>query len=261
MDISLQLLLGGLGIIVGFLSGLLGIGGGIIMTPLLLYTPQLFGFAPLSMRTAAGLTIVQGLVSCIAGVLTHKRNHFVSKPLTIWMGTTIFFTAFAGGAASGKAGDRLLLTIFAGMALLAALLIFIPTKKDSEQPLLADFSFSRAKAVTVAGSVGFMGGLVGQGGSFICVPLMTSFMQVPTRIAIGSNLAIVLLSSAATFIGKAFTGQIAWQLALPIALAVVPTAHLGAMVSKKMPLAWLRLLLACCIALAAVKVGLSAASL
>ena len=58
---GIYILIGGLGLAAGFLSGLLGIGGGIVMAPLLLYVPPLFGFEPLPMRMVAGLTIVQGL--------------------------------------------------------------------------------------------------------------------------------------------------------------------------------------------------------
>ena len=45
---EIYLLVGGLGLFTGFLSGLLGIGGGIVMAPLLFYLPPLFGFVPFS---------------------------------------------------------------------------------------------------------------------------------------------------------------------------------------------------------------------
>ncbi len=248
------ILTGCLGLFVGFLSGLLGIGGGILMAPLLLYAPGWFGLSPLAMKEVAGLTIIQGLVACLSGTLTHKKFHFVSTHLTAWMGITIFVTALIGGAVAGYVADRLLLAVFAGMALLASLLVIIPSRFDSESPDIEQFTFSRLKAVLVAGSVGLTGGLVGQGGSFLLIPLMTSCMQVPTRIAIGSNLAIVLLSSLAAFLGKALTGQIVWSLALPIVLTVIPAAHLGGLVSNRVPVALLRMLLACCIGLAALRI-------
>lgn len=256
---EILLLIGGLGILTGFVSGMLGIGGGIIMAPLLLYVPSWFGFLPLPMRDVAGLTIIQGLAACLSGALTHKKFHFVSNQLTVWMGGTIFLTALAGGAAAGYVANNLLLATFAILAVVAALLINVPTKTDSEDPDIATFSFSRMKAVATSGTVGILGGLVGQGGSFILIPLMTSIMQVPTRIAIGSNLAIVFLSSLAAFIGKACTGQIIWSLAWPIILTVIPAAYLGSLVSRKVPVARLRMLLAICIALAALRVGFSAA--
>lgn len=256
---ELLLLIGALGVLTGFLSGMLGIGGGIVMAPLLLYVPPWFGFSALAMRDVAGLTIVQGLVGCLAGALTHNKFHFVSSRLTAWMGITIFLTALTGGAASGYVSDTILLSIFAFLAMLAAVLIFVPTRTDSENPDLAAFSFSRLRAVTASGSVGLLGGLVGQGGSFILIPLMTSYMQIPTRIAIGSNLAIVFLSSLAAFLGKALTGQIAWLLAVPIVIAVIPAAYLGGLTSRRVPVAGLRMILAICIAIAAVRVGISAA--
>ena len=243
----------------GFLSGMLGIGGGIIMAPLLLYVPGWFGFPSLSMKVVAGLTIVQGLLACLSGALTHRKFHFVSNRLTLWMGITIFLTALIGGATAEHVSNNLLLMIFSGMAMLAAILVFIPTQSDSEDPDIASFSFNRIKSVVTAGSVGLLGGLVGQGGSFILIPLMTSFMQVPTRIAIGSNLAIVLLSSLAAFLGKALTGQIVWSLAVPIVVTAIPAAYLGSMASRRVPVAILRIILAVCIAMAALRVGISAA--
>ncbi len=72
-----------LGLITGFLSGLLGIGGGIIMAPLLLYIPPLFGLEPLSMHQVAGLTIVQAFFGCLAGGFIHRKFHFVSSTLAI----------------------------------------------------------------------------------------------------------------------------------------------------------------------------------
>jgi uncharacterized membrane protein YfcA len=57
------LLIAGLGAVSGLLSGLLGIGGGIVMAPLLLYLPPVFGLEALDMRTVAGLTIAQGFAA------------------------------------------------------------------------------------------------------------------------------------------------------------------------------------------------------
>ncbi len=254
---GIYLLIAFLGTICGFFSGLLGIGGGIIMAPLLLYVPPLFGFELLSMHTVAGLTIVQGLVACISGVIVHKRFNSVSGRLAGWMGTTIFITALIGGAGSEYASSHVLLLIFGVLALLAAILMLKPGLKEKKAPVVGELSFSLWRAVSSAGSVGVLGGMVGQGGSFILIPLMTSFVQIPTRIAIGSNLAIVLLSSTAGFLGKAFTGQIEWLLAVPIVLTVVPSTQLGGILSHKLPVVKLRKILGVLIAAAAVRILIS----
>ena len=86
---------------------------------------------------------------------------------------------------------------------------------------------------------------------------MISFVGVPTRIAIGSNQAIVTISTFAGFAGKAFTGQIEWLMSVPIVLSEPPAVLLGSLVSRKLPVGWLRRILALLIAIAALRIWLS----
>ena len=249
---ELIVVVGMLGLLVGFVSGLLGIGGGILMTPLLLYLPPLLGLGSLSMHTVAGLTIIQGLAASASGAFGHRR--FVSMRLVGYMGTSIFMAALIGGAAARFLSNEVLLTIFGVLATLAALLMLRPMTGDLERPDVETLSFGRLRAVASASGVGLLGGIVGQGGAFILIPLMTSFAHVPTRIALSSNLAIVLISSLAAFAGKALTGQIEWLMALPLVLTVLPATHLGSRVSHRVPVASLRRWLTVLIALAAIRI-------
>lgn len=247
---EILILVGCLGLVTGFLSGLLGIGGGIVMAPLLLYVPQLFGFEALSMQTVAGLTIVQGLLACITGTLSHHQFHMVSVKLSVYMGGSIFTAAMIGGIGSRYVSNEILLFLFACLAMSSAILVLLPVRQDTEFPDVEELVFRRWRAVSTASIVGLLGGLVGQGGSFILIPMMIYFVRIPTRISIGSNLAIVLLSTTAGFIGKAITGQIAWLLTLPIAVSVIPATYAGSMLSKNVPVRRIRIILAFVIAIA-----------
>ncbi len=248
--------IGGVSLISGFFSGLLGIGGGIILGPLLLYVPPLFGLEPLTMRVVAGLTIVQGLLACLGGGFVHRKFHFVSDKLSIYMGISIFIAAGIGGIVSGFISNDILLFIFASLAFIAAILMMKPVKNDIEQPD-ATIDFSVFRAITTASAVGLLGGMVGQGGSFILVPLMIFYVKIPTRIAIGSNLLIVMLSSVAALISKAATGQIQWLMSVPIFLTAIPFSILGGYVSINMSVILLRKILAGLIACAAVWMWIS----
>lgn len=227
------------------------------MAPLLLFIPRLFGFEALTMQTVAGLTIVQGLLACITGTLSHHQFRMVSLKLSMYMGTSIFIAAMIGGIGSRYLSNELLLFLFACLAMCSAILILLPVRDDTEFPKVDELVFCRWCAVTVASIVGLLGGLVGQGGSFILIPMMIYFVRIPTRVAIGSNLAIVLLSTTAAFVGKALTGQIAWLLSAPIALTVIPAVYAGSMFSKKVPVKKIRIILALVIAAAAGRIWYS----
>ncbi len=124
-------LIGGFGLFTGFLSGLLDIGSGIVMAPLLLYAPPLFGLEPLPMRIVAGLTITQSLLGCFSGGLSHRRRQFVSDRLSLYMGASIFLAATAGGVWSTYVSNEILLFAFAGLAFSASLLMLVPSRKTA----------------------------------------------------------------------------------------------------------------------------------
>lgn len=227
------------------------------MAPMLIFLPAWVGVIPLSMKTVAGLTILQGLIGCLFGALYHRKFKFVSTRLFWHMGIPIFMMSFIGGIFSHYVSNALLMAIFASLALSASMLVLVPVKGDSEAPDVNLLDFKSSRAVFVSSGIGLLGGMVGQGGSFILIPLMTSYVQIPTRIAIGSNLAIVTLATLAGFLGKAFSGQIEWLLAVPILFSAIPATIIGSLISKQVSFLWLKRTLAVLIAVAAVRIWLS----
>ena len=248
---TLTLLIAALALLTGFLSGLLGIGGGIIMAPLLLFIPPLLGFETLPMKLVAGLTIVQGLTAAITGAVIHHRLQAVSARLCKVMGPGIFIAALLGGAGAKWVANEILLLVFSMLAAIAAFLLLTRRVAEEEYPDVNQVVISRGRAILTAVLVGGLGGLVGQGGSFLLIPLMIYYVHIPTRIAIGSNLVIVIFSTVAGFIGKSATGQIDWTLAAPVVLTVIPGTLLGSSLGHRVPVLLLRRFLAFLIAAAA----------
>ena len=239
------------GFAVSCLSGLLGIGGGIVMAPALLYLPPAFGLASLDMRQVAGLTITQGLFACLSGAWRHDRYRSVSRRLVISMGGAITVAALAGSVISRWVANEVLMVVFAGLAAIAALMMWLPKPEELEVEDPNACRFNIPLAVSIAAVIGFLGGLVGQGGSFILIPLMLYVLRLPTRVVIGSNLALVFLASLAGFTGKAATGQVLLLPAVLLVLAAVPGAQIGSILSHRTSPRWLRTTLAVVIALAA----------
>lgn len=254
MDFSLAILIFAIGFAVSILSGLLGIGGGIVMAPALLYLPPALGVGTLEMKQVTGLTITQALFACLSGALGHHRRGYVHWGLVVWMGACLFSSALAGSFLSGWASNRALMALFAALAVVASVLICVPKKDGEGVAKRQDCSFNRIAAIGIALSVGFLGGLVGQGGSFILIPLMHYLLRLPTRVVIGSNLALVFFSSLAAFAGKVITGQVPTTLALALVLGALPGAQLGSLLSHRTSPHWLRIVLAAAVSLAALRI-------
>jgi len=226
----------------GALSGLLGIGGGIVTAPLLLYLPRLFGLEPLSMHVVGGLTISQALFASLFGGVAHWRTGNVDRRLAGVMSGVIFAAALVGGAGSKWFSHRFLLGLFLLLSLTAAFLILIPqTKEDGTG--YAPGSFSTPGAFSIALGIGVLGGLVGQGGSFILIPMAVTLLRVPLRIAMGSNMVIIFFASLAGFLGKAVTGQVPLLLAGALLAGVLPGSLAGVKLSHRVPTGALRLAL------------------
>jgi uncharacterized protein len=254
MDFSLYFTIFCLGLGISILSGLLGIGGGIIMAPALLYIPPWLGVGQLDMKTVTGLTITQGLFASLSGAWRHSQYEFVSRKLVIYMGSTIVIAALAGAVFSKFVSDRLLLAIFATLAVVAALLMFISRENEDHTPDNGrELIFSKPLAIIISLVIGFLVGMVGQGGSFILIPLMLFILKIPTRFALGSNLAIVSLSSLAGFAGKLATAQIPFLSAMALIIGSLPGAQVGGYFSKRTGTVILRYLLAVIITLAALR--------
>src|SRR5512134_2412028 len=122
----------GLGLGGGFLSGLLGLGGAIFMIPLLLYVPPLLGVGQFDMKQVAAISMVQVLSASLTGVIVHHKNKFVSKSLLLYMGFCNAIGNLAGSFYSQHTTSSFLLAIFATMAVIAAVTMFIPKREQGQ---------------------------------------------------------------------------------------------------------------------------------
>jgi uncharacterized membrane protein YfcA len=238
----------------GFLSGLLGLGGAIFMIPLLLYVPPVFGVGHLDMKQVAAISMVQVLSASLSGVIVHHRNRFVSKSLLIYMGLFGALGNLGGALFSKHTRGSLLLAIFATMAIIAAVVMFVPKREQGEYIGPEDITYNKPLAAAISLAIGIFGGMVGAPGAFIYIPVMIYLLDIPTRIAIGSMLGVVLMGAVAGTIGKMVTGQIIWPYALALVAGTVPGAQVGARVSKKVKTTHLRAVIATIIAVAGIRI-------
>ena len=254
MTVPFALTLTSLGFVGAFVAGMLGVGGAIVMVPLLLYGPPLLGLPQIDMKAVSGITMVQVLAAAVSGVVAHHRMRAVHGELAGLGGLSMAAGSFVGALGSHYLSDRGLLLVFALMVTAALVVLFVPAEAVG-QPIFAEqVTISRPRAVAVCLTVGLGAGLVGAGGAFLLVPLLIAVVRVPIRVTIGSSLAITAMSAIAGFAGKALTGQIPWGAALLVALGALPGAQLGALVSRRLSGARLQGMLFVIVLLTAIRV-------
>ena len=255
MTVAFPLVLFGLAFCGAFVSGLVGVGGAIVMIPLLYYVPPLLGAGELSIMEVAGLSMTQVLAAAVVGAWSHGRHALVHRRLALIGGPAMATGALLGALLSSHFSGRALLTTFALMATMALPLMFIspagPTRGHGDP---AAVPVNRSTAIGLPGLIGLVAGIVGAGGAFLLVPVMVGVMRIPMRVSIGTSLAMVGMSAIAGFLGKALTGQVSLWPAATVVLGSLSGAPLGGRVSRRVPVSVLRAVLAGIIALVMLRV-------
>jgi len=215
-----------IGIVGGVLSGMLGVGGAVILLPLLTT------FAGLSLKEASNITVVQVVASSLIGWWSFRRGKLVHTQLALWMGGAGAFGGFAGGYSSAFFTNRDLEWVFLAVVLAALILLFLPVREltiaGDEMP-----SFSRPYAAGLGLFVGILAGMLGAGGGFLIVPLMIAALRVPTKVAIGSSAIVKLISSLFAYGGKVMGMYIDPVLVLTLLVGAIPFTYLGTRIARR----------------------------
>jgi hypothetical protein len=229
MSGGLLLTLFTLATVAGFGSGFIGVGGGLLLFPLLLYLPPHLGLDAIDARTVAALVISQVFFGGLVGGIAHWRQGRVHGKIILVGGVTSSGGAFFGGIASKWVSEWLLLLLFGIVTIIAGAVMFLPAPSaEREATNVESVAVPSVALGVIALSVGVVVGFLGAG-NFLFVPLLIYLLKMPTRISIGSSLLIYVVNGFAGFLGKLITGQIP----LLLTVAVIAGASLGAFTGEK----------------------------
>jgi uncharacterized membrane protein YfcA len=237
-----------------FVSGLVGVGGAIVMIPLLYYVPPLVAAGELPIRVVAGLSMTQVLAAAVVGTWSHGRHALVHRGLALTGGGAMAVGSLVGAILSSHISGRALLVTFALMTTIALPLMLVAPTESPTGDDRAAITFDRAAVIALFGAIGVVAGLVGAGGAFLVVPVLVGVLRLPMRLGIGTSLAMVGLSAVTGFLGKALTGQVPLWPALTVVLGSLTGAPLGSRVSRRVPVPVLRGVLAGIITLVMLRV-------
>lgn len=258
----------GMGLAVGFISGMFGIGGGFLMTPLLIF----IGISP---AVAVASVASHIAASSFTGAITYWRKRAIDLALGMML-----LSAGILGTAVGvwlftklREMDQLdlmiglsyvtLLTAVGGMMIYESVKAELRTRRGMPATLRRPGShtwlhglplkmrFKRSKIYVSAIPVwaigfiiGFIGAIMGIGGGFLLVPMLIYFLRVPTATVIGTSMVLTLITMASATVMHAVTNHLVDAvLALILMVGGVIGAQFGARTGQKMRGERLRLLL------------------
>lgn len=179
------------GVFAGILAGLLGVGGGIVIVPVLFFLFQSFGVSPESAMLVATATSLATIVpTSISSIRSHNKKGNVDFDLLKRWAIFILIGVLVGSWLVTRVEGTMLTMLFGIIAVLSALNMLFRTGKSALYQKLPN-----AAGQTVMGaSIGFFSSMVGIGGGTISVPLLTLY-NYPAHKAVGTAAAIGLIIS------------------------------------------------------------------
>lgn len=230
-----------LGAFVGFMAGLLGIGGGLIIVPALIYLLPSVGItSSLLPHIAIATSLAAIILTSLSSARAHHLRGNVPWHLFRSMLPGIVVGALAAGFIAEHIPSELLQQIFAGFVMLMALQMAWPIKAESQRSLPNAGVLFAVSAVIAA-----IAGLMGIGGGVLLVPFLT-YCGLQMRMAVGFSAATGLLIAVSGSIGYIISGWNAPDLPdgtlgyifVPALLGIVITSVLVAPIGVKAASVW-----------------------
>jgi uncharacterized membrane protein YfcA len=237
------------GVVVGFASGLLGVGGCFIMVPVQFWVLQSIGVDPtIAIRIAFGTNLLVVLPTAFSGAMTHHRKGAVLWKAGVFFGTAgaigAFFGAFIASHLPGKA-----LTVAFGIAVILGAIRMLTAKppKIAEKP-----SASIATFILWGIPLGIVSGIIGIGGGVLMIPIMVYFLRFKMHQAVGTSTALMIFTAVGGSLSYLInglgveglppysTGYLNWLQWILLAGCSVPLAIVGAKTAHLLPAKQLR---------------------
>ncbi len=219
------------------LFSMIGMGGGILYVPILL-------FAGYSMDAAPALSLILILATSSAALVTFWRNRMVDWRLALVIDPPTDVMALVGGYFSHVVPGPVLRGILAGVLVLAGVLMLrrkaprgsAPAPREGWWLWRRDFHGIRYTVnlplvLTATAAVGLLSGMIGITGGIIKLPIMVLLCGVPMDVAVATSTVMVAVTAGSGLLGHALSSQVDWVTGLVLAGAAVAGGLLGSRIS------------------------------
>jgi uncharacterized membrane protein YfcA len=253
MELVHIIILLGTGVVIGFASGLLGVGGGFIMAPVLYFVFVDMDIPPdTAIRLAFGTNLLVILFTSLSGTWRHNKKGAVYWRAAVVMGLSGLVIAYGGATLAARLPGDALKIAFGIIVLLAALRMLVGRMRLTDQEAVSN------PWVWVAWGVplGLITGVIGLGGGVVAVPIMVMALRFPIHRAVATSLAIIAIKSVGGIAGyivnglgvpdlPAYTiGYVNLYAGFLLIVSSFLVAQVGAIAAHRLPARQLRLIFA-----------------
>lgn len=223
-----------IGLFSGIVTGLLSIGGGIILIFSLMIIPPLILDVRFSMQTISSFSIMQAFFSTLSGGFYYISKQFVDKRIMLMLGIPSMLGGLIGVLLANYISDFSLRILFTVLAVFSAIIMQIPNSKAEDSKPITPSAISCTGTIIAGVLIGILGGLVGLSAGFIFVPLMIYVYKLPIKMAIGTSLITCFLLSLGSLISKLGIGDIHFGQVAMLILGGIIGAQIGGRLTKRL---------------------------
>jgi uncharacterized membrane protein YfcA len=218
-----ELIIAGIiGLGTGFASGLMGLGGGILLTPLL----RLIIGIPQLIALATPLPVL--IPTAVSGSVAYYKERKQDFKLAGYILITALPMTWVGAVLTKEVSGKFLMILTGVFILLVSITFLIRSMILKEQTNEAPPPISPLKALLLGAVGGLMSGLLAIGGGIIYIPAILRFFGRSMKVAQATSLIVVMTVAIPGSIKHHMLGNIDWVLALVLAITMAPGSYFGA---------------------------------
>jgi uncharacterized membrane protein YfcA len=232
------------GLTIGFISGLLGIGGGIIMIPVQLWIYTSSGINPdIAIRMSFATSLAVILPTAISGTLRHQKHGAINWRVAAFMGIFTAMGGLIGASLASHISGSILKMAFGTIGILVGIRMLTVKISDAERPIRQNHWLW----IGLALPIGIITGLLGIGGGVMIVPVLVLVLGFRMAKAVATSLGIMLFTTTGSIIGYIINGvnvtglpdytigYIYWPAWIALTITSIVMAQAGAHVAHKVP--------------------------
>lgn len=193
---------------VGFLAGFFGIGGGLLIVPLLIFSYHYSGISS-SVQThlAIGTSLFIIIFTSLMSTFQQRKQRNIYWPAVFAIGLSSALTALGTARLAAGLSGRYLRIVFALIVITTGIRMLTESEAESQKKLEFLSKPNTLSLIGIGLASGVVSALAGVGGGVINIPMMYYFLRMPFKLTIGTSGATVVITAFFSMVGYIFSGM------------------------------------------------------